>query len=73
MKRASILLFGVAVYAVFFATFLYLIAFVGNLQATPLLQAFPAVAALVPVSVDQGGAAAPLGLAIAIHLPLILA
>ena len=73
MKRASILLFGVAVYAVFFATFLYLIAFVGNLQATPLLQAFPAVAALVPVSVDQGGAAAPLGLAIASDLALILA
>lgn len=73
MKRISILLFGVVVYVVFFATFLYLIAFVGNLQATPLLQGLPAIASLVPHSIDVGGPAAGLGAAIAIDLALILA
>jgi len=68
MKRLSILLFGVVVYAVFFATFLYLIAFVGNLQA-----AVPAIASWVPRSVDHGGAATPVGLAVAIDFALILA
>jgi protein-S-isoprenylcysteine O-methyltransferase Ste14 len=73
MKRLSILLFGVLVYAVFFATFLYLIAFVGNLQATPLLQMLPDVAALVPRSIDQGGPQAPVALAVVIDLALVLA
>lgn len=73
MKRISILLFGVVVYVVFFATFLYLIAFVGNLQTTPLLQGLPAIASLVPHSIDVGGPASGLGAAIAIDLALILA
>ena len=68
MKRLSILLFGVVVYAVFFATFLYLVAFVGNLS-----HAVPALAPLVPHTVDHGGAAAPVGVALAIDVALILA
>jgi protein-S-isoprenylcysteine O-methyltransferase Ste14 len=68
MKRLSILLFGFAVYPVFFATFLYLIAFVGNLQAF-----VPALAALVPRSIDAGGADGPVALAIVVDLALILA
>jgi protein-S-isoprenylcysteine O-methyltransferase Ste14 len=72
MKRLSILLFGVVVYVIFFATFLYLIAFVGNLQTTALLQGLPAVASLVPNSIDVGGPASPLGTAIAIDLALIV-
>jgi protein-S-isoprenylcysteine O-methyltransferase Ste14 len=68
MKRLSILLFGFAVYPVFFATFLYLIAFVGNLQAF-----VPALAALVPRSSDAGGADGPVALAIVVDLALILA
>lgn len=72
MKRLAILSFGVAVYAVFFATFLYLIAFVGNLQAA-LSPWLPQLQALVPRSMDAGGAQSPAALAVAIDLALILA
>jgi len=58
MARAFYLLFGVLAYLIFFATFLYLIAFVGN---------FPQV----PVTVDRGGPAAGLFPAVAIDLGLI--
>jgi protein-S-isoprenylcysteine O-methyltransferase Ste14 len=58
MARAFYLLFGVVAYLIFFATFLYLIAFVGN---------FPQV----PVTIDRGGAAAALFPAVAINLGLI--
>lgn len=71
MKRVSILLFGVVVYAVFFATFLYLIAFVGNLQVA-LGQWLPLLPALVPRSIDVGGAHAGPAVAAAIDLALIL-
>jgi len=71
MKRASILLFGVVVYAVFFATFLYLIAFVGNLQIA-LGPWLPQLPALVPRSIDVGGAQSAPALAAIIDLALIL-
>ncbi len=58
MARAFTLLFGVVAYLIFFATFLYLVAFTGN---------FPQV----PLTVDRGGPAAPLFLAVAINLGLI--
>jgi protein-S-isoprenylcysteine O-methyltransferase Ste14 len=72
MKRLAILAFGVAVYAVFFATFLYLIAFVGNLQAV-LAPWLPQLGGLVPRSIDLGGPQAATAAAIAIDLGLILA
>jgi methanethiol S-methyltransferase len=72
MQRIALLAFGLVVYAVFFATFLYLVAFVGNLQATALLSSLPAVAALVPRSIDYGGAASPIPMAMAIDVALIL-
>jgi protein-S-isoprenylcysteine O-methyltransferase Ste14 len=73
MQRVALLVFGVVVYAIFFATFLYLVAFVGNLQATPLLQAVPMLVALVPHSIDAGGAYSPTALAVLVDLALILA
>ena len=57
MARAIYLLFGVVAYLIFLATFLYLIAFLGDLP-------------FVPRSVDRGGSLA-LGPAVALDLGLI--
>lgn len=57
MTRALFLLFGAAAYLIFFATFLYLIAFVGDLPG-------------VPRTIDRGPEAAT-GVALAINLALI--
>lgn len=57
MSKAVSLLFAVIAYAIFFATFLYLIAFVGNLPG-------------VPVSVDRGPDAS-LAAALLINVALI--
>ena len=57
MIRALFLLFGVAAYLIFFATFLYLIAFVGNLPG-------------VPRTIDRGPEEAA-GVALAINLALV--
>ena len=58
MARAVYLLFGVVAYFIFFATFLYLIGFVGD---------FPQL----PRTVDQGGPQAGLGMALAVDVALI--
>jgi methanethiol S-methyltransferase len=71
MKRFLILTFGVVSYAVFFGTFLYLIAFVGNLQQV-LAGVAPWLQSLVPHSIDVGRATGPVGLAVAINLGLML-
>ncbi|MEX0915397.1 MAG: methanethiol S-methyltransferase [Wenzhouxiangellaceae bacterium] len=73
MKRLIILLFGLFSYAIFFATFLYLIAFVGNLQNTPLTQWLPWLPAIVPYSIDSSRATGSIAAAVAINLGLILA
>ena len=57
MVRAFYLAYAALCYAIFFATFLYLIAFVGNLP-------------VVPVTIDVARAA-PSGLAVAIDIALI--
>jgi len=57
MTRIASLLFAILAYAIFFATFLYLIAFVGDLP-------------LAPRTVDRG-AEGPLALAIVVNLALI--
>jgi protein-S-isoprenylcysteine O-methyltransferase Ste14 len=58
MRRAAVLAFGVVSYAVFFATFLYLVGFVGNL--------------VVPKSIDSG-TAGPVGTAFLVNTLLLLA
>lgn len=58
MARAVYLLYAVVAYAIFFATFLYLIAFVGNLP-------------FAPQTVDRGGADSALLPAITMNLSLI--
>jgi protein-S-isoprenylcysteine O-methyltransferase Ste14 len=57
MSRAVTLLFSIVAYAIFFATFLYLICFVGNLP-------------FAPVTVDRGPAA-PVASALMIDIALI--
>jgi protein-S-isoprenylcysteine O-methyltransferase Ste14 len=57
MSRAATLLFAILAYAIFFATFLYLICFVGN---------FP----FAPVTVDRGPDS-PVAVAVVIDLALI--
>jgi protein-S-isoprenylcysteine O-methyltransferase Ste14 len=71
MKKGLILLFGFAAYLVFFASLLYFIAFVGNLQTTALADAWPALAEFVPYSVSFGRESGPLAFAGAINLGLI--
>lgn len=72
MKRVTILTFGILSYVVFLATFLYLVAFAGNLQTTALAEWWPPLAELVPYSIDHGRAAGSLATAIAVDLGLIL-
>jgi len=57
MRRAAVLAFGVISYAVFFATFLYLVGFLGN--------------GVVPKSIDSG-AAGPVGPALQVNTLLLL-
>src|SRR3982750_35347 len=57
MSRAATLIFAIVAYAIFFATFLYLVAFVGDL-------------ALVPQTVDRGPSA-PVAIAGIVDLALI--
>lgn len=64
MARALYLLFGILAYAIFFATFLYLIAFVGALPGAPVTVDWRGN----PFSIDPGP---PLAVAIAIDLGLI--
>lgn len=71
MQRFVILLFGLLAYTVFFGTFLYLVAFVGNLQHTALTHWMPWLPELVPHSIDAGRPTGPVGLAIAVDLGLI--
>lgn len=71
MQRFLILLFGLASYTIFFLVFLYLIAFVGNLQQTGLTQWLPWLKDVVPYSVSFGRETGPPAVAIAIDIALI--
>ena len=71
MQRITILLFGLLAYGIFFCTFLYLIAFVGNLQQTSLTQWLPWLPDFIPHSIDHGRQTGPVLLAIIVNLGLI--
>lgn len=54
MRKAALLLYGVASYAVFFATFLYLIGFIGNLWVPKSIDAVPTMALVPALAIDLG-------------------
>lgn len=72
MQRTAILLFGGLTYLFFLVTFLYFIAFVGNLQMTPIAGEIPLVESLVPYSLDAGRTTGALMPALLINAGLIL-
>jgi len=72
MQRSIVLLFGLIAYVVFLPTFLYLIAFVGNLQVGALAGMLPALEQLVPYSISFGRDATPMVPALMINIALIL-
>ncbi len=61
MARVLVLVYGVVCYVVFLLTFLYAIAFVGNVK----------LGDLIPRTVDRGGPDAPLGTALLINMALL--
>lgn len=71
MYRISILLFSVACYGAFLLTFLYLLAFLANIQVTPLTAAVPELSAWVRHSIDLGRDMGTLTGALLIDLGLI--
>jgi protein-S-isoprenylcysteine O-methyltransferase Ste14 len=54
LYRTAAFLFSIFCYGIFLATFLYLLAFLSNLQATPLADVFPAIGTLLSRSIDLG-------------------
>ena len=53
-KRLSIFLYGVVSYAIFFATFLYAIGFIGNFGVPRTLDGAPAVGFISALLIDLG-------------------
>jgi methanethiol S-methyltransferase len=66
-----VFLFSVACYGAFLAVFLYLLAFLGNLQVTALAEVVPAIRAWIPRSIDLGRDMGSLGAAVLLDLGLI--
>lgn len=69
--RTLVFLFSIACYGGFLLVFLYLLAFLGNLQVTALAGAVPVIRNLVPLSIDLGRDMGPLAVALPINLGLI--
>jgi protein-S-isoprenylcysteine O-methyltransferase Ste14 len=69
--RTFVFLFSIACYGAFLLVFLYLLAFLGNLQVTALADFLPALKDWVPRSIDLGRDMGSLGAAIGIDLGLI--
>jgi protein-S-isoprenylcysteine O-methyltransferase Ste14 len=71
MANVLILLFSIASYGIFLLVFLYLVAFLGNLQTTALADTIPALKTLIPYSIDYGRPAGSLPPALIVNLGLI--
>lgn len=69
--RSVVFLFSIACYGVFLLVFLYLLAFLGNLQATPLADAYPAIRTLVGRSIDLGRDMGSPGTALLVNIGLM--
>ncbi|MGD8809818.1 MAG: isoprenylcysteine carboxylmethyltransferase family protein, partial [Gammaproteobacteria bacterium] len=54
MKRLSILIYSVLSYCVFFATFLYIIGFIGNLVVPKSIDATPTMPLLPALAINVG-------------------
>lgn len=70
--RGAAFLFSIACYGVFLLVFLYLLAFLANLQATPLADAYPLLKAWVPLSIDLGRNMGSVAFAVLVNTALIL-
>lgn len=72
MSRILIFLLSLIGYGSFVAVFVYLTAFLANVQTTALAEAFPVLETLVPYSIDYGRSIDSLPAALVIDLGLIL-
>jgi protein-S-isoprenylcysteine O-methyltransferase Ste14 len=70
--RTAVFVFSIACYGVFLLVFLYLLAFLANLQATSLADGWPVIRAWVPWSVDLGRDMGSPALALAVDIGLLL-
>ncbi len=66
------LLFSITCYVVFLLVFLYLLAFLANLQATPLADMFPAIRMLLGKSIDLGRDMGSVQFAVLVNVGLML-
>lgn len=71
IHRASVFVFSIACYGAFLLVFLYLLAFLVNLQVTPLAETVPAITAWVTRSIDLGRDMGAPGTALLIDAGLI--
>jgi protein-S-isoprenylcysteine O-methyltransferase Ste14 len=69
--RASAFVFSIACYAAFLGVFVYLLAFLCNLQTTALAAAWPEIQTLVPYAIDVGRDMGSVGAAVLIDVVLI--
>jgi protein-S-isoprenylcysteine O-methyltransferase Ste14 len=69
--RAAAFLLSLACYAVFLLVFLYLLAFLGNLQGTALAERWPWISVIVPLSIDYGRDMGSPASALAVNLLLM--
>lgn len=69
--RATAFALSLACYAVFLLVFLYLLAFLGNLQGTVLAETWPWLSVVVPLSIDYGRDMGSPASALAVNIALM--